>query len=201
MSKPLWLRDLATAAQGKQTKKHRPLVPKYYLIVSLDASTEPPENAEQLPPHFNGEGGLEEGQEKTAVTNLVSQVNYGIFHTPEQFVSRAKHVLHPMDTTDRVEHVTKLALDFKVSQVKYGIFHTPEQFVSRAKHVLHPMGTTDRVEHVTKLALDFNFPLPWARCQTGKGEKKQKTFTGQVNGCPFGHRRAGAARSSAPTFG
>ena len=48
-----------------------------------------PSNAKQLPLHLNGEGWLEEGQEKTAVTKLVMQVRYGIFHTPVPFLSRA----------------------------------------------------------------------------------------------------------------
>lgn len=35
-----------------------------------------------------------------------------LFHTPKQFLSLAKCVQHPMDSTDHLESVTKFALDF-----------------------------------------------------------------------------------------
>ena len=161
VSKPLRLRDLSTAAQGKQTKKHRPLVPEYYRIVSLDTAAKPPENAKQLPPHFNGEGELEEGLERPAVTKLATQVKYGIFHTPEQFLSRAKHVLHPMDTTDHLEHITKLALDFN--------FRYPGHVVKleRRKNLLQAKLMAARLADEEQ-ALHEALPPPLAKVLEGK---------------------------------
>ena len=38
----------------------------------------------------------------------------GFFHTPEQFLSMAKTVAHPMDTADHIEPVTKEAINFNL---------------------------------------------------------------------------------------
>ena len=43
---------------------------------------------------------------------LVDVVKYGVYHTPKQFLARAHHVQHPMDSTDHLEGVTKGTLDF-----------------------------------------------------------------------------------------
>eukprot|EP00435_Cladocopium_sp_Y103_P069508 s291_g33.t1 len=47
VGKPLRLHDKAMAAQGKQDKRHRPLVPEYYRIVSLAAGDQPPPGSKQ----------------------------------------------------------------------------------------------------------------------------------------------------------
>ena len=52
--KPLRLHDKSTAVTGKQSRKHKPLVPEYHHIVTLDKSDPAPSNAKQLPPHFSG---------------------------------------------------------------------------------------------------------------------------------------------------
>ena len=62
-----------------------------------------------------------------------------------------------MDTTDHLEHVTELALDFN--------FRYPGHVVE-----------VDYLEHVTELALDFNFRYPGHVVKL-KGRKK-KSFTG-----------------------
>ena len=57
VSRPLRLHDKSVAVQGKQTKKHRALVPEYYKIVLLPRDREPPAHAKQLPPHLMGKWG------------------------------------------------------------------------------------------------------------------------------------------------
>ena len=100
--------------QGKQTKKHRPLVPEYHRIVELHADERAPENSKQLPPHFAGVKESEEANkvEGTATRPLSEKVKYGIYHTPKQFLSMAAKVKHPMDSTEHLEDATKWALDF-----------------------------------------------------------------------------------------
>ena len=114
ITKPLRLHDKATAVQGKQTKKHRPLVPEYHRIVELHADERAPENSKQLPPHFAGGKESEEANEVegTATRPLSEKVKYGIYHTPKQFLSMAAKVKHPMDSTEHLEDATKWALDF-----------------------------------------------------------------------------------------
>ena len=114
ITKPLRLHDKATAVQGKQTKKHRPLVPEYHRIVELSADERAPDNSKQLPPHFAGGKEPEEVDEveDMAKKALSGKVKYGIYHTPKQFLSMATRVKHPMDSTEHLEEATKWALDF-----------------------------------------------------------------------------------------
>ena len=37
-------------------------------------------------------------------------VKVGVYHTPKQFLSRAKELKHPIDATDHLEPVTRQAL-------------------------------------------------------------------------------------------
>ena len=41
-------------------------------------------------------------------------VKVGVYHTPKQFLSLARQTLHPMDTTDHLEEVTRFALNFNL---------------------------------------------------------------------------------------
>ena len=54
VDKPLRLHDRSTAVQGKQSKKHKSLVPEYHRIVSVKTGDPPPANSKLLPPHFQG---------------------------------------------------------------------------------------------------------------------------------------------------
>eukprot|EP00435_Cladocopium_sp_Y103_P017424 s1635_g4.t1 len=110
ITKPLRLHDESVAVQGKQTKKHRPLIPEYCHIVTIDNSMEPPEGAKLLPPHFHG-GKAEEDVEMHS-ENLANVSKYGVFHSPQQFLAKAEGVQHPMDSAEHLEEVTKYALDF-----------------------------------------------------------------------------------------
>ena len=107
----LRLHDKSTAVQGKQNKRHRALVPEYHHTVTQAADAEPPAFSKVLPPHFQGDEQRDEEAEGQK-TDSATSVKYGIFHTPKQFVSRAKRVQHPMDSVDHLEAVTKFALDF-----------------------------------------------------------------------------------------
>ena len=116
IERPLRLHDKSTAVQGKQSKKHRPLVPEYHRILTLPASAAAPVNSKQLPPHFSGGRDAEEAGKQTDVP-MSDVVKFGIYHTPKQFLSMALHALHPMDSTDHLEIFTKQALDFVFIQV------------------------------------------------------------------------------------
>ena len=131
VTKQLRLHDQSVAVQGKQSKKHRPIVPEYHRIVSAKAGVPQPAGSKVLPPHFAGEVGHEEeigaGMEKVSSADTVK---FGIYHTPKQFLSMAKKASHPMDSVDHLEEVTKYALDFN--------FRYPEHVVKleRRKNLL-----------------------------------------------------------------
>ena len=138
--KPLRLHDKAVAVQGKQNRKHRPLVPEYYKIVVFPRGRQPPAGAKQLPPHFNGEVSREEEDPFAAKVDGV-----------EQF-----------DGADEIfaDNDNDVAMEQLADTVKYGVYHNPKQFLSRAHHVQHPMDSTDHLEDATKFALDFIFQYP-----------------------------------------
>ena len=64
VSKPLRLHDESVAVLGKQTKKHKPLVPEYHRIVTVAAGKSQPANSKLLPPHFRGNSGRDEAAEQ-----------------------------------------------------------------------------------------------------------------------------------------
>eukprot|EP00435_Cladocopium_sp_Y103_P027118 s386_g6.t1 len=105
---------MSTAVQGKQSRKHRPLVPECHHIVTCQANDDAPPGANLLPPHFSGECGPEESSNMDInnTDSLASSAKYGVYHTPKQFLSRAERVQHSMDATDHLEDVTKYAMDF-----------------------------------------------------------------------------------------
>lgn len=132
VQKPLRLYDKSTAVQGKQSKKHRPLIPEYHHVVTLGSNDPAPKYSKQLPPHFRrGRESEEDGAAMAMATGpLTDSVKYGVYHTPEQFLSMAGTVQHPMDSTDHLEQVTKDALSF--------IFRYPAELVKleRRKNLL-----------------------------------------------------------------
>ena len=171
VSRPLRLHDKSVAVQGKQTKKHRALVPEYYKTVVLPRDRDPPAHAKQLPPHFNGEVGREEDDENAMKLDdttlsgdqksLAESVKYGIYHTPKQFLSRAHQVQHPMDSTDHLESIASYALGFN--------FQYPAHIVKleRKKNLLQAKLMATKLEDDEKRLHD-SFPAPLAKVLEGK---------------------------------
>ena len=108
---PHLLAQRATACLVQFLTKHRPLVTEYHRIVEIHADEPAPENSKQLPPHVTGVKKPEE-DECTATRPLGEKGEYGTYYTPKQFQSMAAKVKHPMGSTERLEDVTKWALDF-----------------------------------------------------------------------------------------
>ena len=50
------LHDKSSAAHGKQTKRHKPLVPEFHHVSLVVPPATLPEGAKQLPPHLGGVG-------------------------------------------------------------------------------------------------------------------------------------------------
>lgn len=101
------LHDLATAAQGKQTKKHQPLIPEYHRVTKAPKGAPLKDGTKVLPPHLGGDVREEDGGKEPST----STIKLGHFHTPKQFLSMALNTMHPMDTTEHLEAVTQMALD------------------------------------------------------------------------------------------
>ena len=144
LTKPLRLHDKSVAVQGRQTKKHRPLVPEYYKIIQRPVDRQPPAGCKPLPPHFNGGVNREEDDITDDVGDFAAE-----FDVAGDNVAKGSTVLDSDAKGDCLADV-----------VKYGVYHTPKQFLSRAHQVQHPMDSTDHLESVTKSALDFIFQYP-----------------------------------------
>ena len=160
IERPLRLHDKATAVQGKQSKKHRPLVPEYHRILSLAASDAAPVNSKQLPPHLSGGRDAEEAGKQTDVP-MSDVVKYGIYHTPKQFLPMVANALHPMDSTDHLESFTKQALDF--------VFKYPKNLVQleRRKNLLQAKLLAAKLNDDEK-ALHAGLPLCLQKVLAGK---------------------------------
>ena len=109
------LHDRATAATGQQSRKHSALIPEYHHVKTLPATQAIPQGAKIIAPHRLGEFREETKNKGESVDNRATENHrVGFFHTPEQFLSMAKTVAHPMDTADHIEPVTKEAINFNL---------------------------------------------------------------------------------------
>ena len=105
------LHDLSTASLGKQTKKHKSLVPEYHRVSFQPHASPIAEGSKIIAPH---RGGIDREEDDGAMENLAGKVKVGYFHTPKQFVSMALNSKHPMDAVDHLEEATVAALHFNL---------------------------------------------------------------------------------------
>ena len=85
----------------------------------------------------------------------------GFYHTPQQFLSLAKEVKHPMDSTDHLESVTKYAIDFNLK-------HPPDLVkLERQKNLLHARLTVAQCEKQEE-ALHHSLPTCLQKVLQGK---------------------------------
>eukprot|EP00435_Cladocopium_sp_Y103_P022067 s4526_g5.t1 len=172
ITKPLRLHDESVAVQGKQTKKHRPLIPEYCRILTIDNSMEPPEGAKLLPPHFQG-GKAEEDVEMHS-ENLANVNKYGVFHSPQQFLAKAECVQHPMDSAEHLEEVTRYALDFNF---RYPPGHVVR--LERRKNLLQAKLLATRLA-AEETALHDALPTSLAKVLEGKKLLLLENFVGKL---------------------
>ena len=85
-------------------------------------------------------------------------VKVGVYHTPKQFVSRAKELRHPIDATDHLEPATSYALNFNL---KY-----PAELVSleRKKNLLFAKLLAVQTEAHEKALHTKAYQIAWRRC-------------------------------------
>ena len=122
------LHDLSTASLGKQSKKHKPLVPEYHRVSFQPKHLPINDGAKIIAPH---RGGIDREEDDGVMDNLSGKVRVGYFHTPQQFVSMAMNSRHPMDSVEHLEEVTVAALHFNL--------HYPMELVrvERKKNLLY----------------------------------------------------------------
>ena len=117
---PPRLHDLATAAQGKQSRRHAQLIPEFHHFSKQLASEPQQPGTKFLAPHLGGDSREElqtetDGQHGQQSDESVRKfVKVGVYHTPKQFLSLAKELKHPIDATDHLEPVTRQALQFNL---------------------------------------------------------------------------------------
>eukprot|EP00435_Cladocopium_sp_Y103_P008852 s4108_g2.t1 len=125
LEKPLRLHDEATAALGKQSRRHKPLIPEFHHFLKRPAGTTVGDKCKILAPHLGGqvreELNAEDNAEDRTDEHQAQQVDgdpnfvkIGVYHTPKQFLSMARTTRHPMDATDHLEPITRFALDFNL---------------------------------------------------------------------------------------
>ena len=107
------LQDLATAALGRQSKKHKPLVLEYHHFTIQPKNIPVPDGAKILALHQGGES-----EEKGDINDqkLSEQNKIGHFHSPKQFVSMAKLVQHPMDSVEQLEEATLFSMRYNLQK-------------------------------------------------------------------------------------
>eukprot|EP00435_Cladocopium_sp_Y103_P045522 s1078_g13.t1 len=110
----LRLHDKSTAAQGKQTRKHPPLIPEFHHFLKHQLGATQPPGTRLIAPHVGGESREELNDEEHGTMDFAKFCKLGVFHTPKQFLSLAYNVGHPMDTTEHLEDVTRAAIDYNM---------------------------------------------------------------------------------------
>ena len=157
---PPRLHDLATAAQGR----HSQLIPEFHHFSKQLASEPQQQGTKFLAPHLGGDS-REELQTETdgqqSDEGVRKFVKVGVYHTPKQFLSRAKELKHPIDATDHLEPVTRQALQFNL---KY-----PAEVVKleRKKNLLFAKLLAAQTDSQEK-ALHHGLPESLAKVLSGK---------------------------------
>ena len=96
------------AMQHRQHKRRPQLLPEFLNIAWVSDQTPLTDMQKQLPSSFQGECDEETLKNKPEHQNMKL---VGTWHTPEQFVEKARFVTHPMDE-NAVASITKKAIDF-----------------------------------------------------------------------------------------
>lgn len=119
---PLRIHDVATAAQGTQTRKHRALVPEFHHFSKQPVGDPVQPGTKLLAPHLMGcvreELEVFQGVDLQSSAKEVPQsanaeagfAKVGVYHTPEQFLQKAMQLQHPVDSTDHLAAITKEAI-------------------------------------------------------------------------------------------
>ena len=98
--------DLATAALGKQTKKHKPLVPEYHHVSHQSKHLPIPSAATVLAPHLGGKS--EEEFNAAKDHSLKEQNKLGHFHSPKQFLFSMQYNLQQSQDLIKLERKKNL---------------------------------------------------------------------------------------------
>ena len=150
LQKPPRLHDKATAALGKQTKKHRPLLPEYHHFARHPTALPLPPGAKALAPHL---GGIEREEPVPMDAENSVSADVSVFSESDVFSERNANASNNSFSEEKRADVSG---EFS----KIGFYHTPKQFLSLACNLMHPMDATDHLEEPTRYALDFNLKYP-----------------------------------------
>eukprot|EP00435_Cladocopium_sp_Y103_P045469 s290_g13.t1 len=161
LTPPLRLHDMATAAQGKQSRRHPPLIPEFHHFIKHPLTAEQPPGTKQLAPHRGGDFREEQFDSADGTVGSDMFCKLGAYHTPKQFLSLAWKVGHPVDTTEHLEEATRLALD---ANLKY----TPELIkLERKKNLLQAKLLAIQLDEKER-ALHGDLPESLAKVLDGK---------------------------------
>ena len=92
------LKELLNLNLGHQTLRHEPLIPEYATVFQTDAPLQHESHKLLSAPFSQGHHSTEqpEGTQEHKSKRPRKEFKYGVWHTPEQFLTRAEAVVHPM---------------------------------------------------------------------------------------------------------
>ena len=106
------LKELLNLNLGHQTLRHEPLIPEYATVFQTDAPVQHESHKLLSAPFSQGHHSTEqpEGTQEHKSKRPRKEFKYGVWHTPEQFLTRAEDVVHPMDNESFLHEATKNAI-------------------------------------------------------------------------------------------
>ncbi|CAL1153270.1 unnamed protein product, partial [Cladocopium goreaui] len=109
------LKELLNLSLGHQTLRHEPLIPEYATVFHTDAPIQHESHKLLSAPFSQGHHSTEQPEETQAPQEHEpkrprKEFKYGVWHTPEQFLTRAEAVAHPMDDESFLHVATKDAI-------------------------------------------------------------------------------------------
>ena len=106
------LKDLLKLNMGQQTVRHPPLIPEYKTFVFSQSPVSDPAYKLLAAPLQQGAESTEQHEhQETPCKRSRKTFNYGVWHSPEEFLHRATGVQHPMDYDSLLHPITTEAID------------------------------------------------------------------------------------------
>ena len=108
---PARLKDLLKLHMGNQTVRHPPLIPEYKTYVHSDTPVSDEAYKLLAAPSSHGAKATEQPNDMGASCKRPrTTFKYGVWHSPEEFLTKAMEVCHPVDNESVLHPVTKQAI-------------------------------------------------------------------------------------------
>ena len=112
------LKDFMKLQLGQQSIRHPPLIPEFKEFLFLEQPSDGPHLKLLAAPHNHGQQPLEQHNSDQFSSEVRpnqptkrQSYKYGVWHSPAEFLEKARHVKHPVDTDNFLHDATKAAID------------------------------------------------------------------------------------------